>query len=54
VALDNLAANSQSHACAFVLATAVEALKGLQDPFQIFFVKANAIVFDDDLVTFAG
>jgi hypothetical protein len=50
MAFRNFVANSQTHACARILAHFVQALEGLKDAGAMPGVKANAIIFNRDLI----
>ena len=49
---DNFSRDGQSHARAFIFIARVQPLKHVENPVQIFFVKADAVVTDRQLTKF--
>ena len=50
----DLATDGQSHSRPFVFRSAVQSLEHLKNPFQIGFVKSDAVVGDGDLIAVDG
>src|SRR5215510_884526 len=49
VTFGNLLTDCQTHAGPLIFSALVQTLKGLEDPIEVFFVEADAIVFHPDL-----